>query len=350
MRHYLLTATILLQLLHPPFSPTAYAGELTLSAVGDIMLAGSARRTLEHRGYSFPFEATSAILKGSHIAVGNLEAPITSRGSEFTGKRFRFRSPPEAAQALRNAGFSVLTLANNHILDYGPTGLQDTLDHLEKNSIRHSGVGKDLADAAKPAFVETAGGRVAFLSYSLTYPSEFFAGKERYGTAPGHSSRIGNDIRKAARQADYVVVSFHWGRELESTPRPYQVNSARRAIDAGADIVLGHHPHVLQGIERYRNGLIFYSLGNFAFGSLSGKSDRSIIARISLNGGVKEAEIIPLNVLNREVRFQPVPLGGTAGGEVIDRLNRLSAGMGTRISLESGRYLVQWNRATAAVR
>jgi poly-gamma-glutamate synthesis protein (capsule biosynthesis protein) len=146
------------------------------------------------------------------------------------------------------------------------------------------------------------------------------------------------------------VVSFHWGRELNRKPQQYQVAAARRAIDAGADLVLGHHPHVLQGIERYRNGLIFYSLGNFAFGSRSNAADRSIIARISLDRGVKEAEIIPLNVLNREVGFQPVPLKGKKGREVIARLNRLSSNRGVRITSESGRYLVKWDSGAVAKR
>lgn len=321
-----------------------------MSAVGDIMLAGSARSTLQQRGYSFPFRATAGILKGSDIAVGNLEAPITSGGSEFTSKRFRFRSPPEAAAALREAGFSVLTLANNHILDYGPTGLQDTLFHLQSNSILGSGAGRDLADAASPVFVKTANGPVAFLSYSFTYPAEFFAAPGKPGTAPGHLSRIERDIRRAARTAGNVIVSFHWGRELAIMPRPYQILAARRAIDAGADVVLGHHPHVLQGIERYRQGIIFYSLGNFAFGSRSQASDRSIIARITLDGGVKEAEVIPLNVLNAETGFQTLPLSGSKGDDVIRRLNRLSAGMETRIVPESGRYLVQWKRETASAK
>ncbi len=137
-----------------------------------------------------------------------------------------------------------------------------------------------------------------------------------------------------------MIVSFHWGQEGAATPKRYQVLTARRAVEAGADLVIGHHPHVLQGIESYRNGLIFYSLGNFAFGSLSRNSDRSIIARITLDRGVKEAELIPINVLNHEVRFQPAILKGKRGKNVIERLRAISSMMGTTIRNENGRYLI----------
>jgi poly-gamma-glutamate synthesis protein (capsule biosynthesis protein) len=325
------------------------AEELTIAAVGDIMLAGTAAPALSRKGFSFPFETTRGIFSGSDIAVGNLEAPITGRGIEFTGKRFRFRSPPETAVALKKAGFSVVTLANNHMLDYGATGLMDTLANLGANGIRATGAGNSLADARRPAIIEVQGKRLAFLSYSLTYPVQFFADRSRPGTAPGLRALVTEDIAAARRQADHVIVSFHWGRELADTPQPYQVRAARNAIDAGADLVLGHHPHVLQGIERYRNGVIFYSLGNFAFGSRSRHADRSIIARITLDRGVTGVEIIPLNVLNREVGYQPMLLRGKEGKKLVDRLNRLSAGMGAIIMESGGKYLLAGMRAEASV-
>lgn len=325
------------------FPASAIAAEVRLTAVGDIMLAGSAAPFFARQGYGAAFAATRSILGDSHITVGNLEAPITERGTEFTGKRFRFRAGAEAARALKDAGFSILTLANNHIMDFGPEGLADTLAYLDASAVGYCGAGKNLSAARAPKIVHANGAKVAFLSYSLTYPAEFFAGAATCGTAPGHASLYRDDIRQAGKRADYVVVSFHWGRELRNRPETYQVAAARAAIDAGADLVLGHHPHVLQGIERYRNGLIFYSLGNFAFGSRSKASDRSIIARISLDRGVKNAEIVPVNVLHREVGFQPLPLEGTKGMEVIKRLNAMSAGKGVRIVAESGRYLVKWD-------
>lgn len=184
------------------------------------------------------------------------------------------------------------------------------------------------------------GKRIAFLAYSLTFPAEFFASGGRAGTAPGHAAYFLADIARARAKADYVVVSFHWGAEKATRPKPYQVRAARSAIDAGADLVLGHHPHVLQGIERYRQGVILYSLGNFAFGSMSPSSDRSVIARITLENGVKEIELLPINVLNSEVRFQPQLLAGKRGKAVVDQMEKLSRQLGTRIVSDGGRYVV----------
>jgi poly-gamma-glutamate synthesis protein (capsule biosynthesis protein) len=304
------------------------------------MLAGSARPVLQKLGYTFPFAATKSILKSSHLAVGNLEAPITRRGTEFTDKRFRFRAPPEAAAALRDAGFSIVTLANNHILDYGSQGLLDTRQHLKENGIMHTGAGENLASARVPAIIASGGKRIAFLAYSLTYPEDFFADRTRHGTAPGYARLVADDIKEAKRKADHVVVSFHWGQELAVTPKPYQIKTARMAIDAGADVVLGHHPHVLQGVERYRNGVIFYSLGNFAFGSSSRTSDRSIIARITLDRGVSSVEVVPLNVLNRETKYQPAILTGEQGKKLIARLNYLSKGMNAVFTESDGKFLL----------
>jgi poly-gamma-glutamate synthesis protein (capsule biosynthesis protein) len=308
--------------------------------VGDIMLGGKGTGTYTRMGYDYPFASMTNELKSADITIGNLEAPITRHGKEFTGKKFRFRANPAAAKALRRAGFSVLTLANNHMMDYGAGGLEETLRHLDNAGILHAGAGENLDSARKPAVMLVGEKRIAFLAYSKTLPSQFYAGHGRAGTAPGVESLYIEDISKAKSVADYVVVSFHWGTEKASTPRSYQVATARRAIDAGADVVIGHHPHVLQGVERYKNGVIFYSIGNFAFGSMSRGSDVGAIARVTLENGIKEAEVIPLNVSNYEIHFQPNILAWKRALDVIIRLNRLSQQFGTKINPVGRRFLV----------
>ncbi|HEY5976000.1 MAG TPA: CapA family protein [Geobacteraceae bacterium] len=331
--------------------PASVAAQpVVITAVGDIMLAGRQGRLFARAGYDYPFAATAPVLRQGDISVGNLEAPIARGGSEFAGKRYRFRADPSVAPALRQAGLSVLTLANNHILDYGPGALQETIDLLDRQGLAHVGAGADLAAARLPVIVTANGQRVAFLAYSLTQPTEFFATADRPGAAPGFAAYFRQDIARARSQADYVVVSFHWGAEGASVPKGYQVTAAHQAIDAGASVVIGHHPHVLQGIERYRDGIILYSLGNFAFASDSRTADRSIIARITLDDGVREVEVIPLNVLNREVRYQPRPLTGQRGDKVVARLNQLSQGLGTTIAAVAGRYLVKGSSETLARR
>ena len=318
----------------------AVAREVIINAVGDILLTGSCESFLKKNGYDYPFAATAAELQRGDITVGNLEAPLSRGGCEFKGKRFRFRGDPRIAPALKKAGFRVVTLANNHLMDYGESAMEETVEHLRREGIAYAGAGKTLAEARKGAVINANGVRVAFLAYSFTFPPEFYATADRAGTAPGFARIFSEDIATARRNADYVAVSFHWGREWETAPLPYQITAAHGAIDAGADLVIGHHPHVLQGVERYKRGVIFYSLGNFAFSSYSRKAMRSVIARVTMDNGVKEVELIPLNVCNREVRFQPKPLSGKEKEEVIGYLSVLSKRWGTSITATNGRFLV----------
>ena len=304
---------------------------VTLHAVGDIMLAGSGTRAYRQHGYSYPFAAVTERLQQADIVIGNLEAPLAARGEEFLGKKFRFKVDPSAIEAIQASGFTHLALANNHILDYGSAGLQQTIKTLDAAGVAHFGAGADLAAARKAWISEVKGVKVAFLSYSLVYPEEFFATNGRAGTAPGYRPYYSEDIKLARSRADYVVVSFHWGEEGAKFPKPYQQTTARNAIDAGADVVLGHHPHVLQGVEYYGKGVIFYSLGNFAFGSMSRSSASSMIARITLDDGIKAVEIIPLDVLNSRVRFQPKILSGKRGEEAVAEIGRLSEPFGSSV-------------------
>jgi poly-gamma-glutamate capsule biosynthesis protein CapA/YwtB (metallophosphatase superfamily) len=333
---YTLTVWCLATVISPP---SAAGRNIVVTAVGDIMLAGSGSATFKRQGYDYPFAATAAELQKGDIAVGNLEAPIARRGTEFTDKRFRYRTSPRTATALRKAGFAVVTLANNHIMDFGPTALRETLAHLDKAGVAHTGAGDSLAAARQETVITIGEKRIAFLAYSFTFPTEFYATPNSPGTAPGYPLYYQEDIARARASSDHVIVSFHWGSEHATVPHPYQVAVARAAIDAGADAVIGHHPHVLQGIEWYKKGIIFYSLGNFAFGTASRSTDRSVIARVILGDGVNEVELVPINVFNKEVRFQPQVLAGKKGKAVIDYLNRLSADLGTVIINDEGRYL-----------
>jgi poly-gamma-glutamate capsule biosynthesis protein CapA/YwtB (metallophosphatase superfamily) len=328
----------------------ASAREIVINAVGDIMLAGSGAMTSKRLGYDYPFAATREVLKKGDIAIGNLESPIARSGNAFTGKKFHYRSAPRAAIALKNAGFSLVTLANNHMMDFGPLALEETRRHLERAGIGYTGAGASITAARKRAVITVRGTKVAFLAYSLTFPDDFYAATDRAGTAPGIFSFYRDDIAGARKEADYVVVSFHWGTEGSTITKPYQVAAAHRAIDAGADVVIGHHPHVLQGIEHYKNGVILYSLGNYAFGTASKTAKRSIIARVILGNGVKGVELVPLNVLNREVHFQPRVLSGKEGQEVIDHLNHISRRWNTTITASGGRYLVEMGRGEVLAR
>jgi poly-gamma-glutamate synthesis protein (capsule biosynthesis protein) len=316
----LLVATALVLLL-----PATVRAEITINAVGDIMLAGRLAPVVAAKGAAFPFRMLTPLLKQGDLAMGNLEAPLSRRGREYTDKRFRFRASPEAAVALKDAGFSLLTLANNHTMDYGATALQDTVQALDRCGIKSAGAGPNLAAARSPAVFTIKGQRLAFLAYSLTQPLEFFAARNRAGTAPAYPASFTADIRAARAMADHVIVSFHWGIEGSTWPTPIQQEYARKAIDAGAEVVIGHHPHVLQGMEYYKRGVILYSLGNCVFGSRSRTAGLGAIARITLGKDLPTVELIPLNLRYTEVRFQPRTFSTGDRAPALARIARLVA-------------------------
>lgn len=318
------------------------AEEIVINAVGDIMLAGNWKTAIRNTGYDAPFSGTAAELAKGDINLANLESPIARRGSEFIAKRYRFRADPDLAPALARAGFNLVTLANNHSMDFGGQALGETMGNLEAAGIDWIGAGANLAEARKMALCSVKGTTIAFLGYSLTLPAEFFASTRRPGTTPGWEHVYEEDIARARQEADYVIVSFHWGREGSGLARPNQRAAAHKAIEAGADVVIGHHPHVLQGVERYKGGIIFYSLGNFAFASSSRTAEFGALVRLRLNGTAREAEILPLDVLNSRVHLQPQPLSGEAADNVIKHLNNLSRPFETRIETRNGRYYVSF--------
>lgn len=316
------------------------ADEIIINAVGDVMLAGRWASTLRKNGYDFPFSAVAAELKSGDITIANLESPIARGGIEYTDKKFRFRAEPDVAVALKSSGINLVTLANNHSMDFGGEALSETMKNLEEAGINWIGAGENLAEARKMALYTIKDKKVAFLGYSLTQPVEFFAGRDRPGTAPGFEKIFVEDIARARQQADYVIVSFHWGTEGKSAVQPYQQVAAHKAIDAGADVIIGHHPHVLRGIERYKTGIVFYSLGNFTFASKSRSADAGIIVRLHLSDDQREAELLPLDILHRRVGFQPRRASEKHATEIIERLNTLSAPLKTKIENHDGRYVV----------
>ena len=313
------------------------ATEFRVAAVGDIMLGGTAEPEMRKFGYDYPYEHVQAILKQAQIVFGNLEGPLTDDGAPER-KKYVFRSPPDkVAPALARAGFNIVSLANNHSLDYGPRGLEDTRAALAKAGIQTVGAGRNEAEARAPVYRKADGATVAFLAYSLVFPEKFWAGPDTPGTAFGHERFVRADVAAARRKADVVVVSFHWGQEGKTELRDYQALLAHAAIDSGATVVLGHHPHVLQGVERYRDGVIIYSLGNFAFGSYSNTATRSAIALLTFRDRqLRELRLVPINVKNAEVVFQPRPLVGLDAAEVVGQLQQLSRALGTVLENRGG--------------
>ncbi len=324
--------------LTPGVTANTLHSELRIAAVGDIMLGGTAAPEMQKYGYDYPFEQVKTLLQQAQIVFGNLEGPLTDDGTAEQDKKYVFRSPPgKVAPALARAGFNIVSLANNHSLDYGPQGLEDTRAALTQAGIQPVGAGRNEAEARTPVYMKADGVTVAFLAYSLVFPEEFWAGPDKPGTAFGHEQNVRADVAAARHKADIVIVSFHWGQEGKTDLRDYQTLLAHAAIDAGASAVLGHHPHVLQGVERYQDGVIIYSLGNFTFGSYSKSATRSVIALLTFRDKqLRELRLVPIDVDNVEVVFQPKRLYGRDGAEVVAQLQQLSQAHGTVIENRDG--------------
>jgi len=241
--------------------------EVTLHFVGDVMMAGRVGDLLEEKGYDYPYTHVRSLFQTDDYTVANLETPVTNRGVPASNKQYVYKSSPKAITPMRKAGVDLVNLANNHIMDQGESGLLDTLAFLRQNQVAYVGAGADAAEAYAPHLVERNGLTIAFLGFSRVVPHvSWYAGDGKPGVAATYDPALALEAIKQARtKADLVVVIAHWGREKEDFPVDYQRSLAKRYIDAGADLVVGGHPHVLQGLESYRGKWIAYSLGNFIF-------------------------------------------------------------------------------------
>lgn len=307
---------------------------VTIQAVGDLNLSGDAEATMREKGYGHAFDGTRALLAQGDLNIANLETPITTRGQKQE-KRFTFRMRPQSAKAIAEAKILMVSQANNHAIDYGLEGLADTLKALDAAGIEHAGAGMTLADARKAAIATVNGVRVGLLSYSLTFPSRFYATAEHGGTAHGEARWIAADVKALRPKVDVLLVAFHWSAELLETPKDYQHEFGHLAIDSGADAVLGTHPHILQGIEIYKGAPILYSLGNYAFGSRSHKAADSALVRMRFEGRrLAGLTVFPLDVDNTHLEFDPQVATGERAQRIGAHLAELSQALGTTLHAE----------------
>jgi poly-gamma-glutamate synthesis protein (capsule biosynthesis protein) len=302
-----------------------------LIALGDIMLGGRVARAIGENGAAPFFDRIRPFLEPSALIFGNLEMPFsTDEPSYLGGVHPSYRSPPgciEAAEALR---LKVVNLATNHVLDWGPQAIERTRSLLLERGIQTVGAGLDERQARRPAIIRSGDRRCGFLGYCKR--GEYTARGPRPGAALLEPDGILADIAALRERVDVLTVSLHWGLELSDHPDPGDVELARRLIDAGADLILGHHPHVLQGIERRHHGLIAYSLGNFIFDNRAGhivslqawdERHQGMILDIQFSEeGIAGHRIIPTQLTGE---LAVVPAGGTVREEILGRLERLSA-------------------------
>lgn len=318
---------------------TAENNGLTLVAVGDIMLDRGVGSKIKEFGAGYPFERVSVLLKNADLTFGNLETPISNLGSETKGKEVNFRAAPNVVDGLRDAGIDIVSLANNHAMDYGPDALAETMDILAHNGIIYIGAGANSASAHRQANLTINGIKVSFLAYTNKFHMVVEAQQNSPGTAIANSEQIKTDIQKSREWADVVVTSFHWGWEYSDHPDKETRELAHLMVESGADLVIGHHPHVIQGVELYKNGLICYSLGNFIFDQRGKRTTRGLALRCSIGKtGVEKTNLIPI-IINA-VEFRPGLAIGEAANSILLELKRLSKQLGTDLELKENTAIV----------
>jgi poly-gamma-glutamate synthesis protein (capsule biosynthesis protein) len=301
---------------------------VSIAFVGDILLASSVESLMRREGFDYPYAKALPYLREPDLTIGNLENPITTRGTPAEDKQYVFKGSPELLPSLREAGIDFVALANNHTLDQGVEGLLDTIDHLNEAGIRHAGAGQNDEEAFTPAVFDVKGMSIAVFSLSRVVPHvSWKADKHHPGVAETYDSRRAVEaIRRAAGSHDLILVYAHWGEELKTEPRDIEKRLAREYIDAGADIVVGSHPHVLQGFEYYEGGWIAYSLGNFIFNVTTNAEtrDTGVLNAVCGKDGGCSLAFVPMRAIEPS---RPEPLEGDERQAMLDLLEQRSFGV-----------------------
>ena len=306
--------------------------EITLTACGDIITGRHVAERMAQHGVYYPFEKLAPYTKGADIIYGVLECPLSDRKkAPYTGAEFL--APGNTIEGIKLCGFNILAVANNHSTNFGRQVFTDTLDLLKSNNIRYVGGGKDSTEAFSPTFMDVKGVRFAFLDYNSITGSAS-AGANQAGVAdirmkpwftddPGDFELVKNAVSEARKKADVVVVGFHWGKEDEYLPSESMKKMAHNAIDAGADLVIGTHPHSVESFEYYNGKVIAYSLGNFVFDQMYMTSVREgVIMKCGFSrADLTSVELVPYKIYDF---CQPDVLTGSSGQYLLDHIMKLS--------------------------
>ncbi|MHC4548601.1 MAG: CapA family protein [Planctomycetota bacterium] len=315
--------------------------EVTLALGGDTMLARLVTKTLLKEGPRHVWGDALPLLRGADLTLVNLECVIAEGGGPFRPRRvFYFRAHPTAIEALTLAGIDYVSLANNHALDYGPQALLECLKRLDAAGIRHAGAGANAREAARPALLEAGGLKIGVVAFADHF-KEYAATASRPGTnvlKVGDLAPVRRAIKAArAAGADVVICSAHWGPNMRQVPKPWFKAFARAVMDAGADIFHGHSAHVFQGIELYKGKPILYDTGDLVDDYAVDPRLRNDLALLFLltvsPKGLRRLELVPLKI----GRMQVNRATGADHAEIVRRMRRLCADMGTTVVAREGR-------------
>lgn len=283
--------------------------QIIIFAVGDIMLDRGVEHKINKQGkgnFKFPFLKIAEDLKKADILFGNLEGTISDKGKKV-GSIYSFRANPKAMNGLVFAGFDILSLANNHMLDYQKFALEDTMHRLKENNIDYVGAGFNKTEAFSLKIKEVKNTKIGFLAYTDLGPKIWQAGENNSGIAwitEQDIEKIKKDISAAKQKTDVLIISLHSGEEYLPDASHFQISFSKACIDAGADLIIGHHPHVIQKTEKYKNAWIAYSLGNFIFDqSFSQETMQGLLLKIIIKDKAI-TKIIPQEIKISNL-FQP---------------------------------------------
>ena len=275
-------------------------GMIDVVLTGDIMLGRRLEPLIEKEGINYPFDGISQSINNCPVIFGNLEAPFVYEENvpklKKNGKKPVYLYAEEKmAQGFKSAGFNVLSLANNHALDYGQDALKQTMEILDHQGIKYGGIRKgDMGLPNEPVIMEYNGVKVGFLCYSRVSGKSFASGAKKFGTIPGTYKVIKRDVKNARPKVDVLIVYMHWGLEGREVQKRQRV-LGRGIIDLGADMVIGSHTHLFQDVENYKGHYIFYGLGNFIFDMRDDPSKYSAFVKVKVEEKkIKEVKITPV--------------------------------------------------------
>jgi len=272
----------------------------------------------------YPFRVIAPLLQQADLALANLECPLTQATIPIA-KRFSFRADPDMAAELKKAGFTALNLANNHTSDYGRSSVMETKRYLEAEGILAVGAGENQKQAAQARYVEVHGIKIALLGF-VDMPLEgLMPLAEMPGPAFASPELVKSAIRKARRHSDRVVVTVHWGQEYQSFPSDRQRHLAHLMAAAGADLIVGHHPHVIQSVEMIGKTMVFYSVGNLVFDQTRPECSEALLVQMRM----QNRKSVSFHALPLQIRkAQPAPAFPSEAAETLDRLAKLSSSVG----------------------
>ncbi len=316
-------------------TPTPSPKAATVTAGGDVIGGFGVSSVVGSMGAGL-FKDIAPFFEASDHGFVNLESPLTHGGDPQGWKDVIIKGNPALAKAMAGSGIDAVTMANNHAGDYGDSGLLDSVRYCEKAGITVVGAGKTLKQAQAGAVLSENGTKTAFLGFTDVLPAGYPATASSPGTSPGRSNlnAVKTSIRNAAKKSDFVVVGWHWNFEYKRAPSPLESSEGRAAIDAGANLVFAHHPHLLDGVQAYHGGLIFYSLGNLVFSGFSGETAQTVLVKASMKKDSIDAKLIPVTISSSGI---PAVARGSTGLSILKRVKSLSADLGTAVTIKDNR-------------